>query len=61
MKTAGILLTGMIALGVLGCAPNAYRVADESTVTSGRATTQRPAHCRDLPADVPCRHADTGR
>lgn len=42
------------------CAPNAYRVANEDYAVRA-SSSQRPAHCRDLPANVPCRHADTGK
>jgi hypothetical protein len=61
MKTLGMILTGFISLGVLGCEPSAYRIASEPHMTARATPAHRPAHCRDLPTDVPCTRADTGK
>ena len=60
MKSLGLVLAGIVVLGAIGCTPDAYRTADPST-TVAKVSTQRAAHCRDLPASVPCRPADTGK
>jgi hypothetical protein len=60
MRAAVILILGCVSLGAVGCTPGAYRFANEPA-TATRVTSARPAHCRDLPADVPCRHADVGK
>jgi hypothetical protein len=65
MKTRNLVLPvlfvplGFVVLGAIGCDPGAYRYANEPVRTAG--TAHRAAHCRDLPAEVPCRPSDTGR
>jgi hypothetical protein len=60
MKSLGLVLMGIVVVGAIGCTPDAYRTADTGT-TVARISPQRAAHCRDLAANVPCRHADTGK
>jgi hypothetical protein len=64
MKTpriVGLFALGLVALGALGCEPNAYRIAESPGRTARAAPARRPVHCRDVPAEVACRPADTGR
>ena len=61
MKTPGIVLVGILALGPLGCAASASVASEHYASTTRVTSSHRPAHCRDLPADVPCRHADVGK